>query len=330
LGTHYDYFTTYYANNSFSIFPATGLWSESFSLLFLLKKDFAYTKGIIFNCLETGDYNNENVYKGYCLGFNDTQNLYFQYYSKSGPEILTTDFLLNNDCSVYCIKNENGITLGAYDFFKQKTKTNSFYIDSDFLFEPSYYKLGVSTGNSKLEQYNNDRAILIDEFLYFTTALYDYDIQIINSGWIADYVPAYTGSGNILTTGITGYSTGQILLGSGVTGVGITGTGFLTNEYGISYTGYLTGQLAGNIYGSGVTSLTGIINTPFYNLIDASININSGFVRSFYPNNLTYLKKIDYKDYTCLIGEAGLIKLSVGSGLCTGTLCFSPNGLGSV
>ena len=310
----YDYFRVYGRNDYVSITPSTGLWSNDFSLLFLNINNvssFFDTASIIFSCLESGDYNGQNVYKGYTIGYNSVGNLFFSYYGKNGQEIFTTDFILNQDQSIYCIKNEDNLTLGSYDFLKQETKSNSFFIDSNYLFEPSKFCLGYYTGNVNLDNLitNNGGTLRysIDEFLYFTTALYDYDIQIINSGWIANYVPAYTGSGNILTTGITGYSTGQILLGSGITGIGITGTGFLTNQYGVSYTGYLTGQLTGNIYGSGAIPLTGSINTPVLQYIDESVVVNTGFVKSFFNSSLTYLKKIDKSDYTSLLAETGHI-----------------------
>ena len=167
--------------------------------------------------------------------------------------------------------------------------------------------MGYNTWNSNLNSIKDlisqDTNYRIDEFVYFNRALYSQDIQLINSGWIADFASGYTGSGIITTTGVTGYVTGQIILDSGVTGHLVVGTGLFTNEYGVEYTGYTTGYATGYLYGSGVVELTGEILTPEYFYNDPSIVVNSGFVRTFYSAGAVLLKKVDYNDTISLLGE---------------------------
>ena len=291
-----------------AISPSTGLWGDQFSLMFLVDKTNSGSS-ILFNCLETGLQNNQNIYKGYTLGYTDGSKLFFQYYNQDGLTTFNTEFSVNKNHSAFMVKNGDSISLGYYDFYKQQSFSNSFAINSEYLFEPSNYYLGFHTGNSRLDKLNNtgNSEYYLDEFLYFNYPLYDYDIQIINSGFIADFVPAYTGSGIIQTTGITGYTTGTFIISGGITGYGITGTGLFTNEYGVSYTGYASGYLSGNISGSGVINLTGLVNTPNYFLIDESVVINTGYAKTFYPNKISMLRESNSGDYLSLIYETGYI-----------------------
>ena len=296
-----------------SLYPTSGIWSEDFSLVFLNKKE-TIGKTIIFNCLTTGYLNNNQVYQGYRVGYTDTNKPFFEYYDQDGLKSFVGDFNLPTSHSLNFIKSSNSLSIGYYDILKQQNNTQSFNINASYLMEPTggQYNLGYNLNGLNIggfsSDYQSDSGVVgIDEFLYFKRALYDHDIKMINSGFVADYNAPVTGSGILYSTGITGYSTGLVPIFTGITGYGITGTGITINDFGVSYTGYLTGALYGNISGSGVIPLTGIVQTVDYFLGNGSVIINSGFIRSFYNSGVAFLYQTDAKDIIEYIVETGAL-----------------------
>lgn len=294
-----------------SIIPQTGLWSEDFSLIFLNKKK-TVGKTLIFNCMSTGWLDNEVVYRGYRIGYTDSNKPFFEYYGKNGFESFVGDYNLPTDHSLNFVKAGNSLTIGQYDFLSQTNNSQSFNIDSSYLFEPTggYYYLGytASTYLPIFPSYEtNSGMVSIDEFLYFTHALYDYDIQVINSGFVADYVAPVTGSGILYSTGITGYSTGLVPLLTGITGYGITGTGLFTDDFGVEFTGYQTGALYANLSGTGVVPLTGIIQTVDYYLGNGSVVLDSGYMKTFYNSGQCFLRNVDNSDIIESFNETGKV-----------------------
>lgn len=305
LPLSYDYRNISKSGSSGSyieILPRTGLWGNEMTLVFLNKKNDS-KNGILFNCLETGSFNGENIYKGFLLSYTDGSRPCFSYYGREGLKSYVTDFDVGKNHLIYLVRDSDNITIGKYDYLSQENINNSFSIDSNYLFEPqSGYYIGSKTGNwfpDKLWQ-NSGYSQIIDEFLFFSYPLFDFDIKMVASGWANDIISQHTGSGIITTTGITGYLTGVVNV-TGVTGWGITGTGFLTNEYGIDYTGYLSGNLTGTIYQSGITELTGVILTSEYYIIPESISLNTGFLTGFFSSYITFLRQTDEFDFNSIL-----------------------------
>lgn len=302
----YDY--RYFSSTGSSyldISPSTGFWDNQFTLMALNEKTDS-NRCVLFNCFSTGLYDSENVYKGFIWGYADGSKPMFYYYGPNGPETFVANFSVDKNHSTYLVRDGNNIILGKYDFLKGETQNNSFVINSNYLFEPESYSLGNNKFNEFPSQLSGDGKQKLDEFIFFNWPLSPYDIKIINSGWVADYVPSYTGSGIITTTGITGVENITNYV-TGITGWGIIGTGYLTNEYGISYTGYLSGNLTGTILQSGVSGLTGIINTPEFFIVPESIQVNTGFLRQFYRNYITFLRETDELDFNSIYYETGYI-----------------------
>jgi len=289
------------------ISPSTGLWGNQMSLVFLTRKNDS-KNGVLFNCLETGLLNGENVYKGFLLGYSDGSKPFFGYRGKDGFQTYSANFDLTENHLIYFVRDGDNVTLGKYDYFTQEFINNSFSIDGNYLFEPlSGYSIGWKSGNYFPRQlWNSGNSQVIDEFMFFNYPLYSTDLEMIGSGWAADRFPQSTGSGIIVTTGITGFLTG-INPVTGITGWGITGTGFYTNQYGISYTGYLSGQLTGTLHQTGVTPLTGIVNTPEYFIVPPYSQVNTGFLRQFYQDYVTFLRSPDNLDFDSISYDTGYI-----------------------
>ena len=305
-----DYMTpTTGQNGGVKILPITGLWSNNFSLIFLNKKE-SIGKGVIFNSIETGLYNGQNIYRGYRIGYTDSNKPFFEYYTNNGLECLVADFNLPTIHSLNFVKSANSLSIGYYDFLKQKNNVKSFGVNSSYFFEPTgKYQLGYDAGNIADKSFGTNLSgsgkYSVDEFLYFTSSLYDYDIQIINSGFISDYVISTGISGYLLSTGVTGYITGNTTIFSGITGYGITGTGYVTNDFGVQYTGYLSGAMMGVTSGSGIFPLTGLIYTP--NIISGSpsIVLNTGYIKESYNSGISFLSNITKKDVIDFVCETG-------------------------
>lgn len=293
------------------ISPATGIWSDNFSLIFLNKKE-TIGKTILFNCLTTGTLDNYMVYQGYRIGYTDSNKPFFEYYDNQGLKTFVADFNLPTTHSLNFVKSEDSLSIGYYDMLSQRNNTKSFGINSSYLLEPTggqyflgYTLNGLDMGGFSNAVQNSSGVVGIDEFLYFKRALYDYDIQIINSGFIADYVLPATGLSYFVSTGITGYSTGVVSIFSGITGYGITGTGYLTNDFGVQYTGYLMGSLTGNITGLGVTPLTGLIYTPYNSTSGGNLAIYTGYLKEFYNSGACFLKNLTSQDLMEVVAETG-------------------------
>jgi len=304
-----DYFSVVSGESSgCQLLPSSGLWADDFSLIFLNKKR-SVGKSIIFNCLETGLYNNQNVYKGYRLGYTDSNKPFFEYYTDEGLQSFVGDFNLNTYHSLNFVKTSSSISIGTYDFLGQKNESQSFPIKSEFMIEPDNYYLGHKSSDIPIEYFavgqTRSGEYLIDEFLYFDRPLYNYDIQIINSGFVANYTQPITGSGVLTSTGVTGSYTGLVSIFSGITGYGVTGTGYITNEMGVQYTGFLTGALTADISGSGVIDLTGIILTPDYFLGNGSVMVASGYLKEFYNSGVCFISNVDNQDIIELVLETG-------------------------
>lgn len=149
-----DYFSVLSGESSgCQLLPSTGLWADDFSLIFLNKKP-SIGKSIVFNCLETGLLNSQNVYKGYRLGYTDSNKPFFEYYTNEGLQSFVGDFNLNTYHSLNFVKTSSSISIGTYDFLSQKNVSQSFPIDSQYMMEPSNYYLGYKSSNIPIEYFS--------------------------------------------------------------------------------------------------------------------------------------------------------------------------------
>jgi hypothetical protein len=252
----------------------------------------------ILNTFDEFGISQENlIYKGFEFGVTSNNKLYFEYYSQSGPDIFVSDFPLSNKNSVFLTVIENNIIIGYYDFYKNRLFSNNFIIESDFIFEPDDLYIGYNPESSGLYSFNQLFTGSIAEFLLFSPAIYNYDIVSINSGYAHNYLTGSLISTTNIVSGITGYITEITGFLSGVTGIESTPTGVITDEWGVSYTGFQDVELTGLIPLSGLVPISGEIDSFTEEILSGeSIFLNYTFLDSLGKNNINFLSKIDFED----------------------------------
>jgi hypothetical protein len=286
------------------ILNSTGLNSPNFTHVFLNDKS-TNNRWILFDSLNTGLLGSQNVYKGYTMGYNDAGNPFFQYYGASGWEVLTADFVPYQYHSLYFKKQNNDVTIGQYNFYNGEITNNSFAVDSTLFFDSSGWFLSKSTGNNFYSSFNAaDTGLRIDDYLYFSTAISEYDINLINSG----FVSYPTGGGTV--TGVTSipFQTG-ILSGVVITGSGQFNqpTGTYIDRFCNVVTGYISLISGVNTSGSGIVYISGNMLVTGVTGVARSIVIDTGLLRSWYPTEISYLRPVDNLDNMSFDFETGRI-----------------------
>lgn len=286
------------------ILNSTGLNSPNFTHVFLNDKS-TNNRWILFDSLNTGLLGSQNVYKGYTMGYNDAGNPFFQYYGASGWEVLTADFVPWQYHSLYFRKQGSDITIGQYNFYNGEITNNNFAVDPSLFFDSSGWFLSKSTGNNFYSSFNAaDTGLRIDDYLYFSTAISEYDINLINSGFIA--YP--TGGGTV--TGVTsipfqtGILTGVVITGSGQFN---QSTGTYIDRFCNVVTGYISLISGVNTSGSGIVYISGNMLVTGVTGVPRSIVVDTGLLRSWYPTEISYLRSVDNLDVMSLDFETGRI-----------------------
>jgi len=289
------------------ILNSTGLNSPNFTHVFLNDKS-TNNRWILFDSLNTGLYASQNVYKGYSMGYNDAGNPFFQYYGASGWEVLTTDFIPYQYHSLYFKKQGDHLSIGQYNFYNGGITNNTFTVDSSLFFDSSGWFLSKSTGNNFYSSFNAaDTGLRIDDYLYFSTAISEYDINLINSGFISYPTGGGTVTGVTSIPYVTGLLTGITLTGSGQF-VQVTGT--YVDPFCNNVTGYITlisGITGANSSGTGIVYVSGNMLVTGVTGVARSIIIDTGLLRSWYPTEISYLRPVDNLDFMSMDFETGRI-----------------------
>lgn len=279
--------------------------------LSLVYENFGTGGSTLISTIDTGNINMYDSfgtlsiykqYKGFEFGITANNQLYFEYYTNNGPNIFTSDFSLADKSSVFLNIIDNEISIGYYNFFKNKLITNTFYIQSEYLFNYSGFYIGYNPNAVNGYSFNKNFTGFIDNLLIFSPAIYEYDLVYLNSGFAYEYVDNSSTISEIFT-GITGYVnqiTGYI---TQVTGYAAIPTGVVTNEWGVEYTGYLQSGLSGTFPLYAPSGLTGIINLFSTGSGSSIIAYNTNYVSTFNKNYINILSKLDSQDLI----EANLI-----------------------
>jgi len=236
---------------------------------------------------------------GYEFGVTANNRLYFEYYSNSGPQVFTSSRNLSDKSSVFLNIKNNSVSFGDYNFFSSELNSDSFNINTNYIFKPTGINIGynqnaVAAGYS----YNKKFTGFVDEFLMFSPTIYNYELVDLNSdGFASDYVSGSVSTGYSYTTGITGYTTGITGFYKAVTGYNNNVTGTIFDKFGDEFSGYVSVPLTGTLYGTGVIALTGVSVSSYIINGPPSIVPNSGYIGSFGKSAICLTKKIDTGDF---------------------------------
>lgn len=235
----------------------------------------------LLSTINTGILNGYNYNLGFELGVTANNCLYFEYYDSDGPKCFTSDKYLSNKNSIFLSMGKDIVSFGYYDFFKNKVNLYSVNITLNSIFSPSSLYIGKNPNNTF--SFNKQFTGYIEQFLIFNSqTMGEKDISCVNSGFLYNLIPSYTGTYITNFSGVTGYTTGSYVYFSGVTGKQLTSAGLVTNKFCITYSGQSVQDMTG--------VLTGIKVTPQYGIVST---INTGF----FPTNVIYKTGYSLIDY---------------------------------
>jgi len=243
---------------------------------------------ILFSCADTGLVDSSFAYRGFTFGLNSANKLYFEYYGPSGLEIFTLPNILAEKNSLSVVIGEDTVTLGQYDFFNSQLNSETFSINSDFVFNGSTWIIG---GNPTAPSFDARCGFTgwLDTFIVINSAISESDCRFLNSGICSNILTNNLISGFVDTVVVTGTTTGLVPTFSGVTGWNVSATGTVQDSYGNLYTGILPPiPLTGVISGSGVQFLTGISSVALVTGQEDIISINYPYVQSFFYDLVNY------------------------------------------
>lgn len=237
------------------------------------------------------------IFKGFNFGVTANNRLFFEYYNDNKLDTYTSNFSLAQKTSVYLTIFNNLINFGYYDFFRNELVDESFFIESDFLFDyPSVY-LGYNDYLNNTKFFNNKFTGYMDEFLIFSPSIYSNDIVDINSGLAYIYNSGVDNVISTIVTGITGYESGVTGYVQGVTGTVLVANGTATNDWGVEYTVYIESGVTGLIPQYGVTGLTGIISIINETEgVGGSLEFKSDYINSFGKQVINCLSDFNNND----------------------------------
>jgi hypothetical protein len=273
----------------------------------IVYEHFSNKGGVLISTVETGlyqTYDNQGneidtgIYKGFNFGFTANNRLFFEYYNNNALEAYTSTFSLSQKASVFLTIFNNNINLGYYDFFKNAIIEDSFFIQSDFLFDYSSVYLGYNNNLNDTIFYTGQFTGYIDNFLIYSPSIFNIDITTINSGLAYIYNSGALNIEDNSITGITGYITGITGYTTGVTGTVLVPTGVITNTWGVQFTGYFESGITGSIPQIANSGLTGVIEAIFTTGVTGeSITLDKSYINSFGKQVINYLSKIDSEDF---------------------------------
>jgi hypothetical protein len=262
--------------------------------------------GILISTVESGVFKTFNdlgfevetgIFKGFNFGFTANNRLFFEYYNNNALETHTSNFALSQKSSVFLTIFNNNINYGYYDFFKNQIVEDSFFIESNFLFDYSSVHLGYNNNLNNTIFYDNKYTGYIDTFLIYSPSIFNIDITAINSGLAHTYNSGVVVVQDNSITGITGYASGITGYLTGITGTVLIPTGVIINQWGVEFTGFLESGLTGLIPQFANSGITGVIEPIFVTGRQGeSIVFDRNFINSFGKRVVNYLSKIDIDD----------------------------------
>lgn len=240
---------------------------------------------------EQGNIVNNYIYKGFDFGITANNYLYFEYYTDNGPEILLSKDNLSEKNSIFLSINNNNLSFGYYDFFKDSLVSYDYVINNYFLYNSNEIFIGYNPKATGTYAFNSSFTGFIEELLIFSPSIYNYEIINVNSGFahIFDSGIYYQIIEN-LVTGITGYDTGIIGYENQLTGKELIVTNQVTGEFGDVYFEYDEQSLSGLVPYIGFTGLTGIISFDISSGYSGSKVIkNNSFIQNFGKSYINFI-----------------------------------------
>jgi hypothetical protein len=262
---------------------------------------------------------NSVVNMGFEFGLTANNKLFFEFYDFDGPQVFVSSFDLADKSSVFLNVANNAVFLGYYNFLENTIIANNFNFNSQSIFNPTGgLFIGKNPLSLNLYNYNKQFEGYIEQLLFSSPSIYQYEIENINKSFISNYIPAtefynetlLTGVTGVTTGefgeeilltgflyGITGYTTGIIGIDTGVvTGVEYIETGTYEDEFGNIEIGYEEVVLLGDVPITGFIPLSGILSLVESGTINENVNLETNRFQEFGKNSINLLSNLNSED----------------------------------
>jgi hypothetical protein len=261
----------------------------------------------------------DTVNMGFEFGLTANNRLFFEFYDSDGSKVFVSNFDLADKSSVFLNVANKTASFGYYNFLENRIISNNFNFNSQFIFNPTG---GLFIGKNPLSlnsyNYNKQFEGYIEQLLFSSPSIFQYEIENINKSFISNYTPSINFFNETFLTGITGSTTGslgeEILLTGflyGITGftTGVLGvetvltgiefieTGTYEDDFGNIEIRYEEIQLSGEVIVTGFIPLTGILSLVESGTIPEDVSQESPRLQEFGKNNINLLSKIDDEDF---------------------------------
>jgi hypothetical protein len=286
-------------SGTYSYTPTNGNLNLALGTYILLYNKIVPNSAALISTVYTGkDNSSTTYYGGYEFGVTANNYLYFEYYSKDGPQVFTSNIPLADQSAVFLSLQTNQVSFGNYDYYANQLNSNSYAIQSQYLFSPSGFYVGYNPGATGLYCHNKPFTGYIDELLYFKNTVFASTLPNIFSGFVCDYYPATVTNVYTPTIGVTGtesYVTGYFTKVTGYSAP-YSGTGF--DYFGnITYTGTAVTPLTGTVSGTNVVQLTGIVNIFSGQIFTPeSLTLNTNFRSTFGKKTINLIYPVSTGD----------------------------------
>lgn len=260
----------------------------------------------------------DTVNMGFEFGLTANNRLFFEFYDSDGPKVFVSNFDLADKSSVFLNVANRTASFGYYNFLENTITSNSFNFNSQFIFNPTG---GIFIGKNPLSlnsyNYNKQFEGYLEQLLFSSPSIYQYEIENINKSFISNYIPASqfynetlltgvtgvtTGSSGeeILLTGflygITGYTTGFLGVDTVITGIEFVETGTYTDDFGNIEIGYEEVPLFGEVVVTGFIPLSGILRLVESGTIKENVSGAENRLQEFGKSNINLLSQLDNED----------------------------------
>lgn len=235
-------------------------FSSDYSFLFKFRPA-VNQDGILFSSLTGSAFKS-----GFNIGVNQSNYLYFHYYDNQGPVYLTYQKPLPETAIVGVNISQNNIGLNCYNSNTKQLESKDFFIDSQYLLFSDQWHLGSSVLSG---QPANPFSGFYGGFLAFNQSLSKNTMTRLVSGFYAYPGVNPAVSGQLVSSGIIGY--GQSGINSVLTGFGVSYSGFKSGNCSVTYPVFNISNLSG-ASSSGLFPIYGPI-TGNYEITPASTGI---------------------------------------------------------
>lgn len=288
-------------NGTYSYTPVNNQFNLSSITYFMVYEKSGIGDAVLISTLYTGsDATYGKYFGGYEFGVTANNYLYFKYYdNNNGLNVYTASFRSSNKSLAYLNIDDDSVSFGDYNFFKNSTNSEKKFINNYYIFQPSGIYVAYNPNGKNVFSNTSSFNGYIDELVAFSPSVGASYTNLIASGFASDFSGVISGNFGLsgIYSGFTGIYTDNVLFNNEITGYSVQFTGLVVDEFGNQYSGTSVVPLTNLTYGFVEYQSTG---SYAYSTGDISyINIynqNTGYINTFARNSINFLCPISSGD----------------------------------